>query len=220
MTPHTFIRPVFILLAFAIITIANASDKFIPCHSEPERQALRSLELQKIVTEDQTDREPPIDWEKVQQRDESRRKRVGEIFGEGCFKAAEDYAAAALVYQHGNTPDHYFQTFLWTKKAVELGMTSQKRLMALGVDRYLVKSGYKQLFATQASQPSINDCWCLEELEGHFPENRRLELSGQTMDEVWQWIESLNQEQRGCKSIKFCTNNLKETPKGTIPGFW
>jgi hypothetical protein len=29
-----------------------------------------------------------------------RRKRVGEIFGEGCFSKAQDFAAAALVYQH------------------------------------------------------------------------------------------------------------------------
>ena len=53
-----------------------------------------------------------------------RRKRVGEIFGEGCFKTAKDYSAASLIFQHGDTPDHYYQA-LWANRAVELGDISQ-----------------------------------------------------------------------------------------------
>ncbi len=92
----------------------------------------------------------------VQKRDETRRKRVGEIFGEGCFSTSEDYAAAALVYQHGDTPDHFFQTYIWSKRAV-------------------VNTGHKQLFGSQAMRPGPTEstCWCLDQIEKTFPDKRR-----------------------------------------------
>jgi hypothetical protein len=199
---------------------AQATSSFKHCHEDPEKQAARSQELQTLVKEDQSDRTPPIDWQRVLPRDEARRKRIGEIFGEGCFKSAQDYAAAALVYQHGNIPDHFFQTYLWAKRAVELGDSSQKRLMAMGIDRYLVNIGHKQLFATQASKPTMNDCWCLEELEKSFPEKKRVELAQKSLAEALQWVDSLNENQPSCKPAKFCTKGLKDSPRGTVPGFW
>jgi hypothetical protein len=76
----------------------------------------RSMELQKIVKADQDDRQKMPLPPSVLLRDLKRRMRVGEIFGEGCFKSAADYAAAAPVYQHGTTPDHFYQTFIWSQK--------------------------------------------------------------------------------------------------------
>lgn len=217
---------IFLFLAFtgcASAPQANASSTFKVCQDDPERQSLRSQELQTLVKEDQDDRQIPadqIDWEKVLPRDEARRKRIGEIFGEGCFKTADDYAAAALVYQHGNIPDHFFQTYLWAKRAVELGDSSQKRLMAMGVDRYLINIGHKQLFATQASKPTMNDCWCLEELEKTFPDKKRVELAQKSLAEMQQWVDSLNKDRPQCKPAKFCSKNLKDSPRGTVPGIW
>src|ERR1700723_3309302 len=75
------------------------------CREDQERQKSRSEELQRIVTEDQKDRlARPIDWNIVYPRDVVRIKRVGEIFAEGCFVTGQDYAAAALVFQHGDSP--------------------------------------------------------------------------------------------------------------------
>ncbi|MBN8542513.1 MAG: hypothetical protein J0L82_19135 [Deltaproteobacteria bacterium] len=161
-----------------------------------------------------------VDWKLVQPRDEARRKRVGEIFGEGCFKTSEDFAAAALVYQHGTIPDHFFQTFIWAKRAVELGDPKQKWLMAAGIDRYLVKSGRKQLFATQASKENARPCWCLEEVESTFPEKLRIEYGKKSLREMLAWVQSLNLGNTACKSIDFCEKGFKDSPKGSIPGFW
>lgn len=199
---------------------------FISCPNDPLRQTLRSNELQAIVSEDQKDRMQPvdlekIDWAKVLPRDESRRKRIGEIFGEGCFKEAKDYAAAALVYQHGVIPDHYFQTFLWAKKAVELGDPSQKWLMAAGIDRYLVNTGHKQLFATQAAKIDMNDeCYCLEEVEKSFPEKIMVSYTKKTLKDALEWVDSLNHSLANCKPTPVCKKNLKSSPAGTVPGFW
>lgn len=213
-----------ILTATACVTTkrAVANQPYLQCQDDSARQELRSKELQEIVKADQDDREIPADkinWEQILPKDEARRKRIGEIFGEGCFKHAKDYAAAALVYQHGNVPDHFYQTFLWAKKAIELGDPSQSRLMAMGLDRYLVNIGHKQLFATQATKPT-NECWCLEEVEKSYPENERLKIAQKSTQDALQWVDSLNNGQAGCKPAKFCQKNLKDSKRGTVPGFW
>ena len=149
-----------------------------------------------------------------------RRQRVGEIFGEGCFKTPSDYAAAALVYQHGDQPDHYFQTYIWSKRAVELGDVSQKRMMALGVDRFLVNTGKRQLFASQASRPFDSKCWCLQPVESTFTDEKRKEFNAKSVKEALQWIDSMNAG-TGCPAASECINsNLAPTPPGSVPGIW
>lgn len=189
------------------------------------QQALRSQELRKLAQADQADRQGSFDsisWDQVTPRDKARRARVGEIAAEGCLTSAQDYAAAALVYQHGDAPEHYFHAFLWWQKAVELGDASQKIMMAKGADRYLVNVGYKQLFATQATTPSMNpaDCWCLEEVAAGITEERRVEFAGRSVKEALQWVDSLNAQAPNCGPAAFCRKNLKDPPKGTLPGLW
>lgn len=156
----------------------------------------------------------------VVRRDEYRRKRVGEIFGEGCFSKAEDYAAAALVYQHGVVPDHFFQTFIWSKRGVELGDEKQKRMMALGIDRYLVNIGHRQLFGSQANRPGSdpNGCWCLQKVEKSFPNRLRRQYAGKSLAEAFEWLKELNAGKK-CP-IRECTESLKTSPQGIVPGFW
>ncbi|MGE0527901.1 MAG: hypothetical protein AB7G93_10850 [Bdellovibrionales bacterium] len=212
--------PIMSLLLAGVVLTGCQSVPFRPCHADPERQEQRSQELQAIVKADQEGRAPPVDWQRLLPKDEGRRKRVGEIFGEGCFKTAEDYAAAALVYQHGDVPDHFFQTYLWAKQAVELGDSSQKRLMAMGIDRYLVNTGHRQLFATQASAPTMDSCYCLEEVEESFPQERRKSYMGKSVRDALTWVDSLNEGKAACGPAQLCKKNLKPTPKGTVPGFW
>ncbi len=186
---------------------------------------LRSQELQSIVKADQDDRR---NWQsrtademnEIARRDEARCKRVGEIFGEGRFSKPEDYAAAALVYQHGDTPDHFFQTYIWSKRGVDLGDSNQKRMMALGIDRYLVNIGQKQLFGSQATKPDFKPetCWCLEQVEASFPDELRKEYVGKSYAETIDRLKELNAG-KACPA-KECPTALKPSPEGTVPGFW
>ena len=117
--------------------------KYKACNEDLLRQHSRSKELQILVAADQADRQAPnIDWEQVAPRDERRAKRVGEIFGEGCFVKGADFSAAALIFQHGPSVDHNFQAYIWAKKALELGDTSRPELIAEGIDRFLVRQGF------------------------------------------------------------------------------
>jgi hypothetical protein len=219
-----------LLLALFCVTggsaaFAEGSQPYKNCQEDSERQLSRSKELQEIVNADQADREgapniPPDRWPDILKRDLERRKRVGEIFGEGCFKNPADYAAAALVFQHGDQPDHYFQTYIWSKRGVELGDQSQKRLMVLGVDRFLVNTGRKQLFATQASRPLDSQCWCLQPVEPSFPDEMRKDFNAKPLKEALEWIDSINAG-AGCPRATQCAgSNLSPAPQGSVPGLW
>jgi hypothetical protein len=215
----------FLLSGCSSISKANQTNAFKPCHDDLPRLEARSKELAAIVQADQDDRK---DWEhkssdemlEVAKRDVPRRQQIGEIFGEGCFSKASDYSAAALVYQHGDIPDHFFQTFIWSKRAVELGDLTQKRTMALGIDRYLVNIGQKQLFGSQAFLADFKPetCWCLQQIETSYPDNLRKDLAGKSLSEAFDWLKELNAG-KTCP-IRECATHLKPSPKGTVPGFW
>lgn len=214
-----------LLLSGCASTSLASPTNFKSCRDDKPRLEGRSKELSEIVKADQDDREDFFkktqeEMQEVLKRDEQRRRRVGEIFGEGCFSKAEDFAAAALVYQHGDVPEHFLQAFMWAKRSVELGDESQKRLMALAIDRYLVNIGHKELFGSQASKPDMNPntCWCLEQVEMSFPDKRRSEIAGKSLKEAFDWLDDLNKGMN-CPKAE-CSKELKASPKGTVPGFW
>lgn len=208
---------------FIFVWVATIA-AYTPCVADPERQRARSQELQRIVVTDQMDRtelnKTPEQWDEVLTRDKQRRERVGQIFGEGCLVTAQDYAAAALVYQHGDVSDHHFQAYLWSKRAVELGDDSQKRMMALGIDRYLVNRGNKQLFGSQARKPPGLQCWCLEPVEPTFPESMRLAHRINTIPQALAWVDSLNVRATCAPAIECVDRQLSPSPLGTVPGLW
>ena len=219
-----FFLPFFsLLLGVVSLPVAFAATPFVSCLQDKARLELRSKELQALVKADQDDRDDwqgksPDEMNEVVKRDEVRRKRVGEIFGEGCFSKHEDYAAAALVYQHGDNPDHFFQTYIWSKRGVDLGDSKQKRMMVLGIDRYLVTVGQKQLFGSQATKPNSEICWCLQQVEMNFPDKLRKQYAGKSYVEALDWLKELNVG-KTCPN-KECTQDLKPSPKGTVPGLW
>ncbi len=209
----------FLLTAAELFAAAQSSGMYIPCVHDQKKYENRARELQKIKDADQADRPHNQLQPGVTSRDVLRRKRVGEIFGEGCFKQPADYAAAALVFQHSDQPDHFFQVFLWSKRGVELGDKSQKSMIGLGLDRYLVTIGHKQLFGSQATKSFKDTCWCLEPVEQTFPDEMRIQYTGKTITQYLEWINQLNAG-LGCPSENKCSKTLKPTPQGTVPGFW
>jgi hypothetical protein len=221
------------LLSLVVLLVSQAAcatttaNPGMPC-ADPKVQNDRSVELQKIAHDDQADREwqmkgvqPTQEMlEKMAERDLERRKRVGEILGEGCFKSANDYAAAYIVYQHGNTSDQYFQAFLWSKQALAMGKSNMKGEVAMAVDRYLVSKGQKELFGTQATQTKLGGCWCIQPIEDSFPEKIRSEYRGGPNADYTglSYLKILNKG-TSCPA-EYCPTNLLPTPRETIPGFW
>jgi len=223
-----------IFLPVLVLFLSHASyaaDDIMPssCQTDAKLQGLRSKELQSLYQGDQDDRkeiEAHLDrkWpmkmmQKMAKNDANRRRRVADIFAEGCINSAADYAAAAMVYQHGIAPDHFFQTFLWSKRAVELGDPTQKHLMALGIDRYLMNINQKQLFGSQAKKLNNDDtCWCLWPVEPTFPSAKRAEYLGQSVDQKMSWLKDINGKNQ-CP-VAECKVDAKPTLSGFVPGFW
>lgn len=225
MTKALFVSSLLFLSGCSSLATAKpAEDLSLPCVQDEPRRKDRSDELQKIVREDQQARKDWVSFTPDQikamgREDVVRRKRVGEIFGEGCFSLPQDYAAASLVFQHGDSPDHFYQVFLWSKRGVELGDSKQKDLMALGIDRYLVNVGKKQLFATQAFAEKADGCFCLQQVEPSFPDKRRREYTRLIRKERLKWVDQINAK-KACAPASECTTPLLAMPKGSLPGFW
>lgn len=197
----------------------------IPCVDQPVIQAARSKELADLVNADQVEREHFDELSEDEKmtlmtNDLIRRKRVGEILGEGCFQSAADYAAASLIYQHGDTPDHYYQAFVWANRAVGLGDDQQKGLVAMTIDRYLISLGHKQLFGTQAYGEEVDGyCYCLQPVEESFPDAKRLAYSGATLAQMYEGLAEMNEGKTNCVTTE-CAVHLNPSPMGTVPGFW
>ncbi|RYZ82365.1 MAG: hypothetical protein EOP04_22185 [Proteobacteria bacterium] len=205
---------------------AFSQDLGMPC-ADAKIQAKRSAELQQIRADDQHDRAWQMKGEqpsetmliKMGKNDLRHRMRVGEIFGEGCLKSAADYEAAFMAYQHGNTPDQYFQAFIWSRQAQSLGIPNMKGEIAMAIDRYLVSAGHKQLFGTQATKPS-DDCWCIQPIEETFSESMRDEYRGgiNAAYTGLPYLKILNANSK-CPTA-YCETSLMPSPRGTVVGFW
>lgn len=97
-----------------------------------------------------------------------------------------------------------------------MGDVSQKNMMAMSLDRYLVKSGIKQLFGTQATKAPGASCWCLEAIEEKFPDEKRLEYTGKRIKDQQFWVTQLNAG-KDCKTLQ-CERPLSATPDEYIRG--
>jgi hypothetical protein len=219
------------IASFGTLGLASTTgmEQVAPCLISKKIQKARSQELVKLYNADQEDRaffeahpEKPQSEEvmiRMGIRDLVRRKRIGEILGEGCLNSSEDYKSAAMIFQHGIHPDHFFQAFVWAKKSFDLGDMSQKSLVALAADRYLVSIGQKQLFGSQAFKAqTMGSCFCIQPIENDFPDSIRTEYRGKTREQALDWLVTLNAG-HSCPKQE-CDTKLKATPKGSLPGFW
>ncbi|MBA2649729.1 MAG: hypothetical protein H0U75_09100 [Legionella sp.] len=219
----------FIYTGFMISSTAAFSQQLpalATCISDPRLQIIRSKELHTMYLADQKERVgfgTDMSRKEINQlieQDLKRRKRVGEIMGEGCISTMEDYAAAALIYQHGDVPDHYYQAFIWASKALSLGDLKQKALVAMTIDRYLISIGKKQLFGSQFQASSTSGwCTCLLPVEQSFPDSLRMDYLEKKLSEQFKFLLTLNKDKKNCPSNE-CDIKLSPSLKGSVPGFW
>jgi hypothetical protein len=219
-----------VLLSFTIPLSALSQNQIEP-PCEGEDYKTHSQELKKLYDEDQADRADFTRSDKdklfeMLKHDRVRINRVAEIFAKGCLKSAEDYLNAATVFQHGEVPDHFFQTYIWAKKAFDMGLENAGQMAGNGIDRYLMNIGQKQLYGGQAvtDPEKINldvdkRCFCLWPMESTFPKARRTALKFKTKEQIRDWVKEMNKDRKGCSKV-FCNAEAKPTPKGSVPGVW
>jgi hypothetical protein len=111
-------------------------------------------ELFDLFIADQGDRLPEtgesaVDWAKVEERDRSRRDAVRRLYAANKLKTGTDYYRAAVIMQHGKTPDDFLTAHEMATAAVLLGRHSMRWLVAATHDRFLISIGRRQRFGTQ-----------------------------------------------------------------------
>ena len=111
-----------------------------------------NTELEQLYKSDQSDRQAqPINWEELREADAVRREQVLSILKEGDIQSARDYFHAAMIFQHGNSPEdirlaHSFATIAAT---LDSSLANVNWLKAATWDRLLLNFDQPQWFGTQ-----------------------------------------------------------------------
>jgi len=161
-----------------------------------EHRKSLNAELARLYDEDQADRAvssyEQIDWTKVTPRDEARRKRVDEIIAAGGARAADDYYHAAMVYQHGNSPDEIQRAHDLAVKAAELDPRhdAAKWLAAAAEDRKLMYENKPQKWGTQFKK--INGTWVVWPVDPAITDDQRDEWNVPPLAEAQANAERMN----------------------------
>jgi hypothetical protein len=114
-----------------------------------------------------------IDWAAVTPRDQARRRRVDAIVAAGQAKVADDYYHAAMVYQHGDTPDDAGRAHDLALAAVKLdpGHDTARWLAAASLDRQLMYQGKPQRYGTQYKR--LDGVWTLWDVDPTVTDDER-----------------------------------------------
>jgi hypothetical protein len=113
-------------------------------------------ELKRIYDEDQRERAEmdKVDRKILRERDASRRESVKRMLANGEVKTAQDFARAAMMFQHGNAADDYLLAHTLTMVSLAKGNSEAVWLSSASLDRYLHAIGQPQIYGTQFRQDS------------------------------------------------------------------
>jgi hypothetical protein len=118
----------------------------------PRDSDTSNVELEAIFKEDQRVRvATPIDWAAVNKTDAKRREQTKLLLAAGELHTGQDFEEAAVVFQHGDTPNDYLLAHTLAMVAVSKGDATAIWIAAATLDRYLEMVGQKQVFGTQYS---------------------------------------------------------------------
>lgn len=141
-------------------------------YAAPRPGATRSdstPEMKAIFDADQSDRadEDRIDWSKVGPRDVARRERTLKLLGDGRLNTGSDFRYAALIFQHGDTPNDILLAHTLAVISAAKGESKAAWIAAATLDRYLQYTKQPQIYGTQYSAKQ-------GEAYGQDPYDRRL----------------------------------------------
>ncbi len=150
-------------------------------------------ELQSLYEQDQADRfeMQKLTREQIVHRDRIRRQRVEELRECEALQVPEDFFHAAMIFQHGETLEHYWQAYELAKKGAKLGHLACRRLTAATYDRWLMRQGKPQMYGTQYILKGGR--WVLYEVEPTTTDAQRAEWNVPLLDQALQRAEEMNQ---------------------------
>lgn len=208
-----------LLLAAPNVQAQSARDNACPA----PRRAEASARLEQMRAADEADRTGNATLaEGAPARDLARRQETAAIFAEGCFSTGRDYHNAALIFQHGTVPEHYYQAWLFARRAVELGDSEAQWLVPRAIDRYLLNSGYKQVFATNLVTDRLylgeagQGAWCVWPTVSALTDAEREAAGARPLAAQIERAAGMNANGEGA----MCPIDLPDPPRGMFPGSW
>ena len=119
-----------------------------------------SLGINELYKSDQGDRQVlDIDWPLLLARDKQRMARAYELLDSSKVITSEDFANAAMIFQHGIDTISSGMAVKLMQKAIELDPTRDKSLLAKAIDRDLMFKYLPQIYGTQYTKKSKNAPW-------------------------------------------------------------
>jgi len=137
-------------------------------------------------------------WGEIATEDQQRQVEVMRFLQKGEVNSADDLYHAAMIFQHGNCPEHFKLANLLAEKALERGSDAARWLYAATLDRYLMSQGKPQKFGTQFVTAGSNGIWKLYDCDPTTTDEERARYKVPSLAFQRQKLEKLNSpENRG-----------------------
>ncbi len=132
-------------LSFAVLslrTIGLSAQSAAPATAAVSR--VHQLEI-----EDQSENPGIISAAEYYRYGDARRAEIRKLLEERKITSGEDFSDAALIFQHGQTPEDFLFAHVLAVEALIRGGSADKWLAAATMDRYLQAVNRPQIFGTQ-----------------------------------------------------------------------
>jgi hypothetical protein len=105
--------------------------------------------VHQLEIEDQSENPGNISAAEYYRHGDARRAEIRQLLAEGKIVSGEDFSDAALIFQHGQTPDDFLFAHVLALEGLMRGGSADKWIAAATLDRYLQSVNQPQVFGTQ-----------------------------------------------------------------------
>src|SRR5580700_8583340 len=105
--------------------------------------------VHQLEVEDQSENPGNISAAEYYRHGDARRAEIRKLLEEGKLTSGEDFSDAALIFQHGQTPEEFLFAHVLAVEALIRGGSADTWLAAATLDRYLQSVNQPQVFGTQ-----------------------------------------------------------------------
>jgi hypothetical protein len=136
-----------VMLSLLILVLSLGSIGLSAQIAPPAKAAVSRVHQLEI--EDQSENPGNISAAEYYRHGDARRSEVRRLLGEGKITSGEDFSDAALIFQHGQTPDDFLLAHVLAVEGLIRGGSADKWIAAATLDRYLQAVNRSQVFGTQ-----------------------------------------------------------------------
>ena len=138
-------RILMLALPAAVLTLGSLEQ--FSQNAPPTKSAVSRVHQLEI--EDQSENPGNTSPEEFYRHGDLRRAEVRKLLEEGKIISGEDFSDAALIFQHGQTPDEFLFAHVLAVEGLVRGGSADKWIAAATLDRYLQSVNRPQIFGTQ-----------------------------------------------------------------------